>query len=66
MTAPAKPADQPGVVDLAAERRRRMLKRAAERPFAERVEEAKREILRRSGLLFVLDAKPLDGAAFES
>lgn len=65
MTIPSKPAAAE-ILDFASARKRRMLKREAERPFAERVEEAKRRILRRSGLLFVLDPKPLDGAAFES
>jgi hypothetical protein len=61
----SKPADGASVVDFASVRKQREQKRTAERPFSEKVEEAKRGILRSSGLLFVLDPKPLAGSPAE-
>lgn len=66
MSAPATSPEGTAVVDLAAERKRRLARREARKPFAEKVERAKRSILRRAGLAFVLDPKSLDPRAIEA
>jgi hypothetical protein len=53
------------IIDFAQARQRRMIQTRAAQPFADKVEDAKRAVLRKAGLLFVLDPKPLDAPGLE-
>lgn len=59
-TVPDPSASESRVIDFAQARQRRMIQPRAAKPLADRVEDAKRAVLRKAGLLFVLDPKPLD------
>ena len=43
-----------------------MIQPRAAKPLADRIEDAKRAVLRRAGLLFVLDPKPLDATGLDA
>jgi hypothetical protein len=64
-TVPDPSAGETRIIDFTQARQRRMIRPRAAKPFAERVEAAKRVVLRNAGLLFVLDPKPLDSAGLD-
>jgi len=64
-TVPDPSAGETRIIDFSQARQRRMTQARAAKPFADQVEDAKRAALRRAGLLFVLDPKPLDAAGLQ-
>ena len=65
-TVPDPSAGESRVIDFAQARQRRMIRPRAAKPLADRVEDAKRAVLRKAGLLFVLDPKPLDATGLDA
>ncbi|HJW80099.1 MAG: hypothetical protein ACJ8DK_16860 [Microvirga sp.] len=65
-TVPDPSASESRVIDFAQARQRRMIQPRAAKPLADRVEDAKRAVLRKAGLLFVLDPKPLDATGLDA
>ncbi|MFL5035187.1 MAG: hypothetical protein ACJ8EC_09255 [Microvirga sp.] len=65
-TVPDQSAGESRVIDFAQARQRRMIQPRAAKPLADRVEDAKRAVLRKAGLLFVLDPKPLDATGLDA
>ena len=65
-TVPDPSASESRVIDFAQARQRRMIQPRAAKPLADRVEDAKRAVLRNAGLLFVLDPKPLDATGLDA
>jgi hypothetical protein len=59
-TLPDPSAGESRVIDFAQARQRRVSQPRTAKPLADRIEDAKRAVLRKAGLLFVLDPKPLD------
>ena len=59
-TVPDPSAGETRIIDFTQARQRRMSQPRAAKPLADRIEDAKRAVLHRAGLLFVLDPKPLD------
>ena len=65
-TVPDPSARESRVIDFAQARQRRMSQPRAAKPLADRIEDAKRAVLRKAGLLFVLDPKPLDATGLDA
>ena len=65
-TVPDPSAGETRIIDFTQARQRRMIRPRAAKPFAERVEAAKRVVLLNAGLLFVLDPKPLDATGLDA
>ena len=65
-TVPDPSAGETRIIDFAQARQRRMTRARAAQPLADRVEDAKRAVLRKAGLLFVLDPKPLDAIGLDT
>ncbi|HKG82050.1 MAG TPA: hypothetical protein VKB16_02670 [Beijerinckiaceae bacterium] len=65
-TVPDPSAGETRIIDFFQARQRRITRPRAARPFADKVEDAKRAVLRKAGLLFVLDPKPLDATGLDA
>jgi hypothetical protein len=65
-TLPDPSAGESRVIDFAQARQRRMSQPRTAKPLADRIEDAKRAVLRKAGLLFVLDPKPLDASGLDA
>jgi len=65
-TVPDPSAGETRIIDFSQARQRRMTQARAAKPFADKVEDAKRAVLRKAGLLFVLDPKPLDASGLDA
>ena len=65
-TVPDPSAGESRIIDFTQARQRRMIQPRAAKPLADRVEDAKRAVLRKAGLLFVLDPKPLDATGLDA
>ena len=65
-TVPDPSASESRVIDFAQARQRRIIQPRAAKPLADRIEDAKRAVLRKAGLLFVLDPKPLDATGLDA
>ena len=65
-TVPDPSAGESRVIDFTQARQRRMSRARAAKPLADRIEDAKRAVLRKAGLLFVLDPKPLDATGLDA
>jgi hypothetical protein len=65
-TLPDPSAGESRVIDFAQARQRRVSQPRTAKPLADRIEDAKRAVLRKAGLLFVLDPKPLDASGLDA
>ena len=65
-TVPDPSAGETRVIDFFQLRQRRITRPRAAQPFADKVEDAKRAVLRKAGLLFVLDPKPFDATGLDA
>jgi hypothetical protein len=65
-TVPDPSAGESRVIDFTQARQRRMSRARAGKPLADRIEDAKRAVLRKAGLLVVLDPKPLDATGLDA
>lgn len=65
-TVPDPSAGETRIIDFTQARQRRMSQPRAAKPLGDRIEDAKRAVLRKAGLLFVLDPKPLDATGLDA